>query len=50
MVAAISAVDIALWDIAGKAHGVPVHKLLGGAFRNKVQAYATGFYRVSGPG
>jgi len=48
--AAISAVDLALWDIAGKAHGVPVHKLLGGAFRTKVQAYATGFYRISGQG
>src|SRR5882672_5624779 len=50
VVAAISAVDIALWDIAGKVHGVPVHKLLGGAFRTKVQAYATGFYRISGQG
>jgi D-galactarolactone cycloisomerase len=48
--AAISAVDIALWDIAGKAHGVPVHRLLGGAFRDRVQAYATGFYRISGQG
>ncbi len=50
VVAAISAVDIALWDIAGKVHGVPVHKLLGGAFRTRVQAYATGFYRISGQG
>jgi len=50
VMAAISAVDLALWDIAGKAHGVPVHKLLGGAFRTKVQAYATGFYRISGQG
>ena len=50
VVAAISAVDIALWDIAGKVHGVPVHKLLGGAFRTRVQAYATGFYRIAGQG
>jgi D-galactarolactone cycloisomerase len=50
VVAGISAIDIALWDIAGKAHGVPVHKLLGGAFRKRVQAYATGFYRVAGQG
>lgn len=50
VVSAISAVDIALWDIAGKAHGVPVHRLLGGAFRTSVQAYATGFYRISGQG
>jgi D-galactarolactone cycloisomerase len=48
--AAISAIDIALWDIAGKAYGVPVHQLLGGAFRQRVQAYATGFYRISGQG
>jgi D-galactarolactone cycloisomerase len=50
LIAAISAIDIALWDIAGKAHGVPVHKLLGGAFRTRVQAYATGFYRIAGQG
>jgi D-galactarolactone cycloisomerase len=46
--AAISAVDIALWDIAGKAYGVPIHQLLGCAFRSRVQAYATGFYRLNG--
>jgi D-galactarolactone cycloisomerase len=50
VVAGISAIDIALWDIAGKAHGVPVHKLLGGAFRKRVLAYATGFYGVAGLG
>ena len=50
VVAAISAVDIALWDIAGKVHGVPVHRLLGGAFRTRVQPYATGFYRIKGQG
>ena len=50
VVAAISAVDIALWDIAGKLHGVPVHSLLGGAFRTRVQPYATGFYRIHGQG
>jgi D-galactarolactone cycloisomerase len=50
VVAAISAIDMALWDIAGKALGVPVHRLLGGAFRKRVQAYATGFYRISGQG
>ena len=50
VVAAISAIDIALWDIAGKAHGVPIHRLLGGAFRSRVQVYATGFYRISGQG
>jgi D-galactarolactone cycloisomerase len=50
VVAGISAIDIALWDLAGQIHGVPVHKLLGGAFRPRVQAYATGFYRISGQG
>ena len=50
VVAAISAVDIALWDLAGKAAGAPVHQLLGGAFRTRVQPYATGFYRIQGQG
>jgi D-galactarolactone cycloisomerase len=50
VLAAISAVDIALWDIAGKFHGQPVYKLLGGAFRTRVQPYATGFYRLHGQG
>ena len=50
VVAAISAVDIALWDIAGRARGEPIHKLLGGAFRNRVEPYATGFYRIKGQG
>jgi len=43
-IAALSAVDIALWDIIGKACDKPLHKLIGGSFRNPVQAYATGFY------
>ena len=37
VIAAISAIDIALWDIAGKVRGAPVHALLGGAFRMKVK-------------
>ncbi len=41
---AISAIDIALWDIAGKYFGVPVYQLLGGPCRNKVRTY----YHVSG--
>ncbi len=36
---ALSAIDIALWDIAGKHFGVPVHQLLGGACRSKARAY-----------
>ena len=37
--AAISAIDIALWDIKGKALGVPVYDLLGGKVRDKVILY-----------
>ena len=43
--AAISAIDIALWDLMGKALKQPIHDLLGGAFRDQVQAYATGLFR-----
>jgi D-galactarolactone cycloisomerase len=45
VVEAISALDIALWDIAGQALGLPVHRLMGGPLRMEVEAYATGFYR-----
>lgn len=41
---AISAIDIALWDIAGKFYGVPVYQLCGGQCRDKVRVY----YHVSG--
>lgn len=41
---AISAIDIALWDILGQAVGEPLHCLLGGAFRDSIPAYATGCY------
>lgn len=37
--AAISAIDIALWDIKGKALGVPIYDLLGGRVRDKVVCY-----------
>ncbi len=37
--AAISAIDMALWDIKGKAYGVPVYQLLGGLTRAKVRVY-----------
>ena len=48
VVAAISAVDTALWDVAGHFYQQPVYQLLGGACRTTIQPYATGFYRVSG--
>ena len=39
---AVSAIDVALWDIKGKALGQPVYKLLGG-YRDRVPTYASGF-------
>ena len=38
----LSGVDIALWDIAGKALGLPVYQLLGGAFRETIPVYGYG--------
>jgi galactonate dehydratase len=39
LASAVSGIDQALWDIAGKAHGVPVHTLLGGHVRDRVRVY-----------
>ncbi len=41
LTAAISAIDIALWDITGKALGVPVYQLLGGKQRNNIPCFVT---------
>jgi len=38
--AGVCAVELALWDLTGKAYGVPVYQLLGGRFREKVRLYA----------
>jgi L-alanine-DL-glutamate epimerase-like enolase superfamily enzyme len=42
LMCAISGIDVALWDIAGKARGVPIYKLLGGEVRSRIRAYASG--------
>lgn len=39
---AMSAIDLALWDLAGKVRGVPVYELLGGRTWERIPAYATG--------
>ncbi|MDT0551860.1 mandelate racemase/muconate lactonizing enzyme family protein [Urechidicola vernalis] len=44
LVASISAIDIALWDLKGKILGLPVSTLLGGKQRDHVRPYATGLY------
>ncbi len=47
---AAGALDLALWDIKGKALGLPVHELLGGEVRNYCECYATGGGRAPGTG
>ena len=44
----IGGIDIALWDIAGKYYDQPIHRLLGGAFRKKVRAYASVLFGKDG--
>src|SRR5438445_11697798 len=43
---AISLVEVACWDIVGKAANLPVYVLLGGAVRDRLKAYATAWYQV----
>jgi len=46
---AIAGLDIALWDLKGKALGVPIYKLLGGKARDKVRMYASSMRRDLSP-
>ena len=45
---ALSGIDLALWDLKGKALGVPVYQLLGGPIRDKIRVYANGWYTTPG--
>jgi galactonate dehydratase len=44
--AAVSAIEIACWDIVGKSVGLPVYELLGGRVRDRIRVYANGWYRT----
>lgn len=44
LVASMSAIDIAVWDLKGKILGLPISTLLGGAHRKEIRPYATGLY------
>src|SRR6202171_6147561 len=46
--AAISGIEIALWDLKGKALGVPVYELLGGRCRDRLKTYANGWASATG--
>jgi galactonate dehydratase len=48
LLSAISAVDIALWDLKGKSLGTPVYELLGGAYRKRIQLYANYWFTGGG--
>ena len=43
---AVSIIEVACWDIVGKALGQPCYRLMGGAVRDKIKAYANGWYTV----
>lgn len=49
IMSAISAIDIALWDIKGKKLGVPVFELLGGRVRDKIRVYASPMSKTTNP-
>lgn len=47
LLSAISAIDVAVWDLKGKILKQPISTLLGGRFREKIKVYATGLYFTS---
>ena len=49
-IAVLTAIESALWDLTGKALGLPVYQLLGGKFRDKIRVYCdTALYRADSP-
>jgi L-rhamnonate dehydratase len=46
---ALSGIDVALWDLWGKALGVPIHRLMGGKFRDKIPVYASLLFDIDDP-
>jgi len=48
VLSAISAIDIALWDIAGKRAGMPIYEMLGGAYRHQIKLYANYWFLGDG--
>lgn len=44
VIQAMAGIDLAIWDIIGKALNKPVYKLLGGGFKNKIRAYASAMF------
>ena len=44
----LSGIDLAMWDLKGKALGVPVYELLGGPFLDRIRVYANGWYTNPG--
>ncbi|HYV27828.1 MAG TPA: mandelate racemase/muconate lactonizing enzyme family protein, partial [Candidatus Eisenbacteria bacterium] len=48
-ICAMSAIDMALWDLRGKHFGEPIHRLLGGKQHDRIQAYASILFGRDGP-